>query len=85
MEEFIKLIQDIGFIVDSKSWDMIIYIFGDYKITINYVLEKWLMRNENWLLGLTWDKCGLEFNEIDLLKEHFISYFRDIKIKELGI
>ena len=101
MEEFIKLIQDIGFVKSiefDRADDIISYKYNKYIIFIifmNYKLTglkldepKWSMAEIN---GSSYNQCLLIkeseflFDEIDLLKINFKSYFRDSKLKELGI
>ena len=93
MVKFIELIQDIGFVnIKSEIPEFIRYNFDVYYITIVPNNNIWSMSKSSsksiYSTGpwIKFDgKYGFEFNEVDLLKEHFISYFRDIKIKELGI
>jgi hypothetical protein len=93
MVKFILLIQEIGFVnIKSDITEFIRYNFDDYYITIVTNNNVWSMSKSSSRSKYStgpWIKFdgvyGFEFNEIDLLKEHFISYFRDIKIKELGI
>ncbi len=101
MVKFIELIQDIGFVtIKSDIPEFIRYNFDDYYITIVPNNNIWSMSKSSskskystgGVLGgkigprIKFDgKYGFEFNEIDLLKDIFKSYFRDIKIKELGI